>query len=234
MEYLQKGAANFGIALSDEQVRQFSAYQSLLLDWNERVNLTAITTPQDVQTRHFVDSLSCTLLTGDLNGQSLVDIGSGAGLPGLPLKILYPAMTLTLVDSVGKKTAFLELVAKELGLTKVTVLLARAEELGQDAAHRERYDWAVARAVAHLSPLMEYLLPLCRVGGHVLAQKGAKASLELIEAQEAINVLGGGEVSVMSVLLEGQGEANLVIVEKNRPTPVTYPRRSGIPTKRPL
>jgi 16S rRNA (guanine527-N7)-methyltransferase len=223
-----------GISLNDEQLRQFARYQALILEWNERINLTAVKEPHEIQRRHFVDSLTCTLLTGNLTGKSLVDVGSGAGFPGLPLKILYPEMKLTLVDSVGKKIAFLERVAAELGLAQVTLVSARAEVLGQDALHREQYDWAVARAVAHLSPLMEYLLPLCRVGGHALAQKGAKASLELLDAQEAIDVLGGGEASVTSVMLEGQGEANLVLVAKIKPTPADYPRRSGIPTKRPL
>jgi 16S rRNA (guanine527-N7)-methyltransferase len=234
MEHLIESAATLGILLEPEQIRQFSLYQALILEWNERINLTAVTEPQEIQRRHFVDSLTCTLLTGDLNGKLLVDVGSGAGFPGLPLKILFPWMKLTLVESVGKKSEFLERVTSELGLAEVSVVLARAEELGQDPAHREKYDWAVARAVAHLSPLMEYLLPLCRIGGHALAQKGAKASLELLEAQDAIEVLGGGDTSVTSVMLEGQGEANLVLVEKIRPTPANYPRRSGMPAKRPL
>ena len=168
--------AVFGITLSPEQVSQFATYQSLLLDWNQRMNLTAIREPRQIQQRHFLDALTCSLATGVLNGRSLIDVGTGAGFPGLPLKILFPDLRLTLVESVVKKTRFLEAVVAELGLNDVTIVSERAEQLGQDAVHRGQYDWAVARAVAELRVLVEYLLPFCRLGGFVLAQKGANGA----------------------------------------------------------
>ena len=141
-------AAALGAPLLPSQVVQFAAYEALLLEWNERIALTAIREPGPLRVRHFLDALSCAAATGPLDGQSLIDIGSGAGFPGLPLKILYPDLRLTLVDSVAKKARFLELVAAELGLREVTVIAKRAEVLGQDPIHREQYDWATARAVA--------------------------------------------------------------------------------------
>ncbi len=153
-------AAALGAPLSAAQVAQFAAYEALLLEWNERIALTAIREPRQLRVRHFLDALSCVAATGPLDGQSLIDVGSGAGLPGLPLKILYPDLRLTLVDSVAKKARFLELVAAELGLREVAVIAERAEVLGQQPAHREGYDWATARAVAELPVLAELLLPL--------------------------------------------------------------------------
>ena len=175
-------AAALGAPLLPSQVVQFAAYEALLLEWNERIALTAIREPGHLRVRHFLDALSCAAATGPLDGQSLIDIGSGAGFPGLPLKILYPDLRLTLVDSVAKKARFLGLVAAELGLREVTVIAKRAEVLGQDPIHREQYDWATARAVAELRVLAELLLPLCRVGGRVLAQKGGSAAEELVIA----------------------------------------------------
>lgn len=228
-------AAALDLHLSAAQLAQFAAYESLLLQWNERISLTAIRDPRTIRIRHFLDALSCATVTGPLDGRSLIDVGSGAGFPGLPLKILYPSLRLTLVDSVAKKARFLELVAAELGLAEVTVIADRAEVLGQDATHREAYDWAVARAVAELRVLAELLLPLCRVGGCMLAQKGGGAAAELEVARPAINALGGGDSRLASVRLpESDSHHYLVVVEKTRPTDPRYPRRAGIPAKRPL
>src|SRR5690606_10249262 len=145
---------------------QFATYARLLQSWNEKLNLTAIADEEGIRVRHFLDSLSCATVTGPLDGQSLVDVGTGAGFPGLPLKILYPRLALTLVESVTKKTRFLQEVVAELGLEDVQIVDERAETVGQNRQHREQYDWAVARAVAALPVLAEYLLPLCRMGGH--------------------------------------------------------------------
>ena len=225
----------FGIGLTGGQLAQFERYQALLLEWNERVNLTAITDPAVIPIRHFLDSLSCTVVTGDLTGQSLVDVGTGAGFPGLPLKILYPGMALTLVESVGKKAEFLGVVAAELALENVTLVTERAETVGQDAAYRERFDWVAARAVAGMAVLVEYLLPLCKVGGRMLAQKGESAPEETEQAAEAIELLGGGEAALTEVELPGvENRHYLVVVEKVRPTPEKYPRRVGVPGKRPI
>jgi 16S rRNA (guanine527-N7)-methyltransferase len=230
---LADGLRAWEIELTAAQRDQFNRYQTLLLDWNERMNLTAVTDPTAVPIRHFLDSLSCLLVTGPLDGQNLIDIGAGAGFPGLPLKILYPGLRLTLAESVGKKCRFLEAVITELGLENVAVLNERAEVVGRDPAHRERYDWAAARAVAALPILAEYLLPLCRVGGRMVAMKGEAAALEL--AATAVAQLGGGAAQLQPVALPGETSPRyLVVISKSNPTPDNYPRRAGIPAKRPL
>ncbi len=234
MEHLITGAGELGLSLNERQIEQFTLYQNLLLDWNERINLTGAQSTREIQVRHFTDSLTCALVTGDLNSQSLIDVGSGAGLPGLPLKILFPQMMLVLLESVGKKGAFLQQVISELGLKDVTVISDRAESVAHDADHRQQYDWAVARAVAHLSPLLEYLLPYCRPGGHALAQKGVRASEELAEAGEAMRILGGELVEQVAIRTPDQADANLIVIKKVRDTPAKYPRRVGVPQKRPL
>lgn len=235
MEELAAWAQVFDLSLDTTQVAQFAAYEALLLDWNERISLTAIRDPRAIRIRHFLDSLSCATITGSLDGCTLIDIGSGAGFPGLPLKILYPDMQLTLVDSVAKKARFLELVVGELGLRNVTVLAERAETLGQEAAFRERFDWAAGRAVAELRVLAELLLPLCRVGGHMLAQKGEGVAAEVAAAGPAIGAVGGGPPTVSAVRLpETEQTHYLVRIPKVAPAPGRYPRRAGIPAKRPL
>ena len=235
MERLAAMAAEWRIKLSTEQLAQFAHYQALLLTWNERINLTAIREPEAIQERHFLNSLICATVMGDLNGRSLIDIGTGAGFPGLPLKLLYPHLRLTLVDSVGKKARFLETVVAALALTAVTVINERAEVLGQHPDHRERYDWAIARGVARLPTLAEYLLPLCRVGGYALAQKGKKAPAEAAAAANAVQQLGGDTPQLNAVQIgKGLPAEYLVVIAKVSPTPPRYPRRVGIPAKRPL
>lgn len=235
MTALQSMAAAHGISLAVEQIDQFATYQTLLLEWNEGMNLTAIVDPDAIQVRHFLDSLTCVLATGDLSGKRLIDVGTGAGFPGLPLKILFPDLQLTLVDSVAKKTRFLEQVVAALGIDGVTIVAERAETVGRDADHREQYDWAVARAVAHLRILAEYLLPLVRVGGQILAQKGESAEQESAEASQALRTLGGGPMTVSSIKLTDDGPQHyLAVCSKITPTPQQYPRRVGIPQKRPL
>lgn len=235
MTELAGWAGAFGASLTSAQVEQFAVYESLLLDWNKRISLTAIREPREIRIRHFLDSLSCVTATGPLDERALIDVGSGAGFPGLPLKILWPTLKLTLVESVAKKARFLEGVAGELGLTDVTVVVDRAEAIGREAAYRERYDWAVARAVAELRVLVEFLLPLCRVGGAALAQKGESATTEVAAATEAITLLGGGEARISVVRLPETEQAHyLVVIPKIGPTGERYPRRPGIPAKRPL
>ncbi len=237
VEWLQFGqrAAQLGAPLTEAQIAQFIEYEALLLAWNKRMNLTAVCLPAEIRVRHFLDSLSCATVLDGLNGRSLIDVGSGAGFPGLPLKILYPEMQLTLVESVAKKGQFLQAVVNELGLQATTVLTERVELLGQSPRHRQRYDVATARAVAELRVLLEYLLPLCRVGGVMLAQKGEHVAVELAAAKEAIQLLGGADPKIETVALpERESLHYLLTVAKVADTPAKFPRRVGIPNKRPL
>ncbi len=235
MEELAEWARAYVIALTPAQVERFTIYEALLLEWNERISLTAIREPRGIRIRHFLDSLTCATVTGPLSGRSLIDVGSGAGFPGLPLKILYPDLKLALVDSVAKKARFMELVAGELGMQDVVVVAERAELLGQDPAFREQFDWAAARSVAELRVLAEYLLPLCRVGGAMLAQKGESAAAEASEAASAMRLLGGGEATISAVRLPDVDQPHyLVVAPKIQATDGRYPRRPGVPAKRPL
>ncbi len=235
MSDLKLWSAEFGITLSTTQMAQFDTYRELLLVWNQRINLTAITEPAEIDSRHFLDSLTVATVTGDLSGQRLIDVGTGAGFPGVPLKILYPEMQLTLVDSVAKKTRFLELLVGELGLTDVTIRAERAETLGRESDYREQFDWAVARAVAHLRVLAEYLLPLVKVGGAMLVQKGQSAAVESAESATALTQLGGSQPTITTVQLPNRTIPHYILQSnKMAATASQYPRRVGVPQKRPL
>ena len=225
----------FGVKLSEEQREQFRVYEALLIDWNSKINLTAVRDPEGIRIKHFLDSLSCVPVLGDMNGRSLIDIGTGAGFPGIPLRIVYPGLRLTLVDSVGKKADFCQLVANTLHLKGVKVLKDRSEELGAAKIHREQYDAATARAVAVMPVLCEYLLPLVRVGGKMLAMKGESAPEETMTAAAAIWKLGGAEPALTEVVLPGvEGKRYLVSIQKTAHTPAGYPRRTGLPLKKPI
>jgi 16S rRNA (guanine527-N7)-methyltransferase len=236
MEKLARDAQTlFGLTLTPKQLAQLSAYERELLEWNQKFNLTAIREVDGIRAKHFLDSFSCSLAWKEQPPRRLVDVGTGAGFPGLVLKILYPAMKLTLVESVGKKANFCAHIVQTLGLESVEVLTSRAEQIGQRAAHREKYDWAVARAVANLPVLSEYLLPLVRVGGGVLAQKGASGPAEAQASEKAFKLLGGKLRQIIPVELPGVAEERyLVIVDKSAATPPLYPRKDGQPAKKPL
>lgn len=225
----------FNIQLTPRQVAMLATYEEQLLVWNEKFNLTAIRDVDGIRAKHFLDSLSCSLAWKEHPPRRLIDVGTGAGFPGLVLKILYPAMKLTLVESVGKKANFCRHIVENLGLENVEVLTARAEEVGRLPIHREKYDWAVARAVAQLPVLSEYLLPLVKVGGAMLAQKGESGPAEAQAAEKALKMLGGNLRQLVHVTLPGVVEERyLVIVNKAAATPATYPRKAGIPGKNPL
>jgi len=224
-----------GIHLTSSQVKLFTTYESELLTWNEKFNLTAIRDPEGIRTKHFLDSLSILVELKTPAPLRLIDVGTGAGFPGIPLKILLPSMHLTLVESVGKKASFCRHIAELLQLDNVEVITARAEDLGQNPLYREKFDWAVARAVASMPVLAEYLLPLVRIGGAILAQKGESAHAEVQSAEKAIRILGGTLRKIASVTLPGIAEERfLVIMDKKAATPPQYPRRAGLPQKKPL
>jgi 16S rRNA (guanine527-N7)-methyltransferase len=224
-----------GLDLADNQIEAFQVYQRELLDWNSRFNLTAITDPDQINIRLFVDSLTCLNVIPCQAGLRLIDVGSGAGFPGLPIKIACPALHVTLLESVNKKAVFLEHIIQTLGLTDIVVHVARAEDIARTEQHRERYDIAIARAVAAMPILMEYLLPLVRVGGKCIAQKGANAEQETAEARQAIATLGGRLIGITAIDLPDMPDRHtLVEVKKITLTPAAYPRRAGMPTRRPL
>lgn len=237
MESLDAGArALLRLELTPVQLAAFQVYADELRAWNEKYNLTAITDVEGIQVKHFLDSLSVLKAVGPNFGRSrMIDVGTGAGFPGLPLKILCPELRLTLVEATGKKVTFCQAMVDKLGLPSVTVVKARAEEIGRDPAHREQYDWAVARAVAEMPVLVEYLLPLVRRGGHALAQKGESGPAEAHAAEGALRRLGGQLKQVLPVELPGVVETRyLVVFKKVAATPPAYPRRPGVPGKQPL
>lgn len=224
-----------GISLSSRQIAAFDTYEAELLDWNTRYNLTAIRDAESIRVKHFLDSLTCITAWRENPPASLADVGTGAGFPGIPLKILQPSLRLALVESVGKKAEFCRHLVGKLGLEKVDIVQTRAEELGQQGKHREVYDWAVARAVASLPILVEFLLPLVHVGGAVLAQKGESGPAEAHASQHAVHLLGGRLRQLIKITLPGVAEERyLVIIDKVAATPPNYPRRVGVPAKKPL
>ncbi|MBE0698121.1 MAG: 16S rRNA (guanine(527)-N(7))-methyltransferase RsmG [Anaerolineaceae bacterium] len=236
MQKLYQDALNqFGIHLTQRQISAFERYEEELLVWNNRFNLTAIRDSEGIRAKHFLDSLSCILAWRENPPASLIDIGTGAGFPGIPLKILQPSLQLALVESVGKKAEFCRYLSTALGLDNVEVIQTRAEDVGQLAKHREHYDWAVARAVASLPTLVEFLLPLVHMGGSILAQKGESGPAEAHASERAIRLLGGRLRQLIKVNLPGVAdERYLVIIDKIAATPPNYPRRVGIPAKKPL
>ena len=224
-----------GINLTPNQIEAFQWYTNELRSWNQRYNLTAITDPNEIYIKHFVDSLSCLQVERFRPPGNVIDVGTGAGFPGIPLKIVYPQFQITLVESIGKKMEFCRHVVSSLGLGGVDFVQDRAERLGKNVAHRERYDWAIARAVAILPVLLEYLLPFIKLGGGAIVQKGETGPAEAHSAEKALSVLGGEIKQVLPVELPRVTETRyLIVVDKVACTPEKYPRKPGIPAKRPL
>ncbi len=220
--------------LSAAQIAALQRYETELIAWNQSYNLTAIQSTEQIRTKHFLDSLTCLLIMDEPFGK-VIDIGTGAGFPGLVLKIISPTTPLTLVESVGKKLDFCKHIGKILNFEGINYVQERVEVLGKAPEYRQQYDWAIARAVAIMPVLCEYLLPLVKVGGSMLAMKGDNAHLETQSAEHAIKILGGHLRKIIPVTLPGVvEERHLVIIDKVAATPDTYPRRVGIPSKRPL
>lgn len=225
----------FNLALSDEMVQMFNSYAAQIIEWNQRFNLTSITDLAGIQVKHFLDSLSLFALPNLPEKAHVIDVGTGAGLPGIALKIIRPAWQVTLIDATGKKITFLNHVINTLGLKEIIALQIRAEDAGQDKRHREHYDWVVARAVARLPTLAEYLLPLCRVGGLCVAMKGDTAQTEIEDAAYALRILGGQFDPPQTIWLPTiETPRYLIPIRKVAPTPSQYPRRAGIPSQKPL
>lgn len=234
-EILAARADEAGIPLTAEQIGQFSVYHEMLLDWNTRMNLTALTAPEDVAVKHIIDSLTAYDAALFDGARTLIDVGTGAGLPGIPLAVYAPHLTVTLLDALNKRVRFLTEVTAAMGLQNVRCIHARAEEAARTAEHRAAYDIAVSRAVARLPVLLEYTLPFVRVGGTLLALKGRAYAEEQKEARRAAEVLGGGRITARPVHLPGLDDVRAILtVTKERQTPAAYPRGGGAPTRRPF
>ena len=238
METLNRGAQKLGLHLNPGQLEQFHIYFRELIDWNQRINLTSITGYEEVQVLHFLDSLTVTLALKPPEGDqsfSVIDVGTGAGLPGIPLKILLPDIRLVLLEATTKKARFLNYLITILELDNVEVVVGRAEEVAYNTDYRERFELVLSRAVGALPTLAELTLPFCVVGGSFIAQKKGAIDLELSRASKAITILGGNLREVKEVALEEFDDRRwLVVIDKVKPTPQRYPRRPGIPARRPL
>jgi 16S rRNA (guanine527-N7)-methyltransferase len=235
LKKLKSGADAFGLSLDKKQLEKFDNFAIALLDGNKRVNLVGTSDGATLLSHHFLDSLSCLAAGLPADGTEMLDVGSGAGLPGLPLAIALPGVVTTLLDSSAKRTAFLRKMAADLGLDNVRVVCARAEDAGRQPEYREMFDFAVARAVAPLPTLVEYALPFIKTGGRFIAQRGPLADQETAEAAKAIDELSGRLAEVIKVKVPFLDAARrLVVIEKSGPTPDRYPRRCGVPLKRPI
>lgn len=232
---MRRAAKAYGIELTEAQQNRFQRYYELLMEWNEKINLTAITDPKEVAVKHMIDSLSGWDKKMPTEDVGVIDVGTGAGFPGIPLKIFQPGLRLTLLDSLNKRVKFLRAVAEELGLENVTCIHGRAEEAARDKSLREGFDLAVSRAVARLPILAEYCLPFVKAGGAFIAWKGLQYREEAEEAEKAVSLLGGRGIEVREVRLPGLEDVRAILrIPKEKSTPKAYPRKAGIPVKKPL
>ena len=232
---LQKGAESFGIQLTNQQVDQFFEYYRLLVQWNEFMNLTAITEMEEVMEKHFVDSLALSKAAEVGKIETLIDVGTGAGFPGIPLKIAYPHLRVVLLDSLNKRVKFLSTVIEALGLTDIQAVHGRAEDAARQKAYREQFDAAVSRAVANMASLSEYCLPFVKVGGVFVPYKSGNIEEELKDAGKAVKTLGGTIRRVEKFQLPDTDiERSLVLIKKTERTDKRYPRKAGLPSKEPI
>lgn len=232
---LEDGCQAFGVTLTEKQIEQFEKYYELLVEWNKVMNLTGITEFDEVMQKHFVDSVAAAKYVEMEKVNSLIDVGTGAGFPGIPLKIVYPHLQVTLLDSLNKRIKFLNEVVDNLGLTGIETVHGRAEDAAKKAEYREQFDLSVSRAVANLASLTEYCLPFVKVGGKFVSYKSVAVDEEIVQSKKAVYVLGGEIGKVEKFNLPGSDmERALVMVEKKRSTPKKYPRKAGMPTKEPL
>lgn len=230
---MKEQVRKIGILLEEKQINQFYQYMQLLLEWNQKINLTAITKPDEIVLKHFIDSL--TIAKYIEKNAKLVDVGTGAGFPGIPLKIIREDIEVTLIDSLNKRINFLKEVIEQLSLSKIEVFHSRAEEFGKNSKYRENFDCATSRAVANLSTLSEYLIPLVKVKGICISMKGSEVEEEIEQSKKAISVLGGNIETIDKFQLPNSNiNRNIIILRKIRNTPNQYPRKAGLPAKEPI
>ncbi|WP_026476764.1 16S rRNA (guanine(527)-N(7))-methyltransferase RsmG [Alkaliphilus transvaalensis] len=234
-EMLKVGCNQLRVDVNEGQIDQLLTYKDILLEWNQKMNLTAIEEDRDVIIKHFLDSITCLKVKELKNDGKLIDVGTGAGFPGIPLKVCLPNLEVTLLDALNKRLTFLKEVSTQLNLSKIEFAHGRAEDYGQDLAYREQYDYAIARAVASLNVLAEYCLPFVKVGGFFICQKGPLVSDELKDADKAIKILGGEVVEKMDIQLPFSDiNHRIVVIQKVKGTPTKYPRKAGKPSKTPI
>lgn len=237
LEIFEKDLKQLHLELSKKQILQFISYYELLIDWNSRMNLTAITEFEDVLKKHFIDSLSLISAVSDLTQKQydLIDVGTGAGFPGIPLKIAFPNLKITLLDSLNKRIQFLNEVICKLELQDIEAVHGRAEDFAKPDQFRERYDLCVSRAVANLATLSEYCIPFVKPGGFFISYKSEKVNVELEEAKKAISVLGGSfQKNIEFLLPHSDITRNFIVIQKKNKTPLKYPRKAGLPSKEPI
>jgi 16S rRNA (guanine527-N7)-methyltransferase len=235
MERLKAGAEKLGIELNAGQLEQFKVFYEELVDWNRQINLTAITDYEEVQLKHFLDSLTVSLVCKPTKGKGVIDVGTGAGMPGIPLKIAFPDIKLVLLEATAKKVSFLHHIIQKLGLNGVEIIVGRAEEVAHVPRYRERFGLVLSRAVAALPTLIELTMPFCTLGGSFIAQKKGDVDGEVCRADKAISALGGKLRELKKIeLAEFADERYLIVIDKIAPTPEEYPRRPGVPGKKPL
>ena len=233
MKHLLEAVKSLGMELSEEQIRQFEAYRAGVLEWNEKVNLTAITDPEEFEMKHFADSVMSAGNDIMKNAKKIIDVGTGGGFPGIPLAILFPDKQFTLMDSLGKRIKIIDQLAKEIGIKNVELVHARAEDLAKKKEYREQYDICVSRAVANLATLSEYCIPFVKIGGYFAPYKTAAAEEEIAEGKKALFILGGHLESV-SEFSDAELDHTILWIKKVKMTPVKYPRKAGTPSKEPL
>ena len=235
MDQLRIALEQLKIETTSEMLKTFQMYMEGILEWNEKINLTAITDKKEFIRKHYIDSLLCYEFDELQSAGKIIDVGTGAGFPGVPLAIVFPEKQFILMDSLKKRLNVIDELCKELGINNIVTLHGRAEDLARDRKHRERYDLCVVRAVANIAVLVEYTLPFIKVGGSLLAYKGSDFKRELDEGQKAISLLGGKLEGERAVAIENlELDHKIIIIRKIKNTPPQYPRKAGTPSKEPL